>query len=62
MYNTNLRSTNKSGIKGVCFDDRDRRWIASICFNYKTIQLGGFVDIESAIDARKKAEIKYIDL
>lgn len=62
MYNTNLRSTNKSGIKGVCFDVKDKKWVASICFNYKTIQLGSFSDIELAIVARKNAELKYIDL
>lgn len=62
MYNTNLRSTNKSGIKGVHFDKERNKWFAVICNNYKTIPLGRYDNIEDAIKARKEAEFKYIDL
>lgn len=60
-YNTNLRSTNKSGFKGVCFDKSRSKWIATISNNYKTINLGRYDCIGQAILARKKAELIYID-
>ncbi len=61
MYNTNLRSTNKSGIKGVHFDKDRNKWFASITNNYKAIALGRYDNIEDALKARKKAEFKYIN-
>jgi len=55
----NLSKANKSGIKGVFWASRQKRWKASIGFQGKRIHLGYFADIEDAIVARKEAEDKY---
>ena len=57
--NTGLRSTNKSGHKGVYWDSWSRRWRAELKINYKKITLGRYTNINDAIKARKLAELKY---
>lgn len=56
---TKLPSTNTSGVLGVCWHGRHKKWNAKITVNDKRIHLGYFDDIEDAIAARKKAEEKY---
>lgn len=55
-YNRKLGSDNKSGVKGVCW--QQGKWIAGIKVNGKRIHLGYFDDIAMAekvvIDARHK--------
>ena len=58
-YDTKLRSTNKSGKTGVCFDNIRCKWMAYIGVNNKFIWLGHFSDMCDAIKARESAEIKY---
>lgn len=58
-HNRGLSKRNKSGYTGVHYDKQNHKYIATITNNYKQIKLGYFNDIESAIKARKKAEIKY---
>lgn len=55
----NKAKNNTSGTKGVHWCKRDKKWIAQIRINYKTIKLGRFNSIKEAIDARKKGEEKY---
>lgn len=56
-FNKGITKSNKSGYVGVL--KVKNKWIAQITFNYKNIHLGVFDTVEEAIDARKKAEIKY---
>ena len=57
--NQKIRNTNTSGHKGISWEKRRGSWIAKITINYKSIHLGQFDNIEDAIEARRKAEIKY---
>jgi HNH endonuclease/AP2 domain len=50
---------NKSGIRGVNWDKRERKWAAHICVHRKHIGLGTFHTIEEATLARQYAELKY---
>ena len=56
MRNQSIKSTNKSGVRGVHLSSRGNRWIAQIAVNKKTKHLGCFLTKEEAIAARKKAE------
>jgi hypothetical protein len=53
-----LASNNKSGVKGVCWDSRSRRWEAYIKLNRKMIHLGLYDTIEEATAIRKTKEIE----
>lgn len=50
--NRPLRSHNRSGTTGVCFANRERRWLVTINKKY----VGTFRTKEEAIAARKEAE------
>lgn len=54
-----IKSDNKSGVKGVSFNKKTKKWIANIKIHGKQIYLGSFNDKEMAIAARKTAEEKY---
>lgn len=55
--NTGLRSNNKSGVTGVCF--QGNKWNSYIGVNGKHIILGRFDNFDDAVKARKEAENKY---
>ena len=57
--NTARRSDNKSGVTGVGWARRDRRWVARIHIDQRNISLGYFTTKVAAIHARKVAEIIY---
>ena len=57
--NLTLKSNNVSGTPGVCLFKRTGQWTAEIKVNYQKIHIGYFETKEEAIQARKKAEIKY---
>ena len=57
--NTKLNNNNTSGHMGVHFHSRDKKWVARIKIDGKYIHLGYYSSIDEAVDARKKAEIKY---
>lgn len=57
--NQSMPCDNTSGVMGVSWYKRDRKWHARIQIKGKTKHLGYFTDIEGAVAARKEAEIKY---
>lgn len=57
--NTHLRKDNTSGVKGVVFNSKARKWTASIHVNKQSIWLGTFDSFEAAVNARKEAQKKY---
>jgi hypothetical protein len=57
--NKDIYITNKSGYKGVCWNNKENKWRAYISINKKQINLGMYVNIEDAKKARKEAEEKY---
>ena len=46
--NQKVRSTNKSGCKGVKWNNISKKWQVGICKNYKNIHLGIYEDLELA--------------
>lgn len=56
--NQRVRKNSISGVKGVNLL-KSGKWTARIKFNYKNYHLGHFEKIESAVQARLDAEVKY---
>ena len=59
--NTGLSKNNTSGYKGVIYNKRKRKWQAYIRFNYKSIHLGYFGNIQGAWLARRWGERTYFE-
>lgn len=57
--NQRLRKDNKTGMPGVFWYNRYQKYQVYIHANKKRINLGYFIDLEKAKQARKKAEQKY---
>jgi len=57
--NRGLGVDNKSGVRGVSWSASRKKWVASICVDYKSINLGRFTTLEEATTARKTGEQKY---
>lgn len=57
--NKSKHKYNTSGVTGVYWDKRLKKWFARICVNYKRIYLGYFNDKEDAIRVRLQAEAHY---
>ena len=53
------QSNNTSGLAGVCWLKRIKKWVGQIRVDGKTKHLGCFTDKESAYQAYLKAKIKY---
>lgn len=51
-----VRRNNTSGVTGVDWLTRKRRWRASICFKGVRRSLGTFENFDDAVEARKRAE------
>lgn len=51
-----LNKNNTSGIRGVSWDTRHKRWVARISFQGKSKFLGSFREKEDAAKARLDAE------
>ncbi len=58
-YNKKINSRNKTGVTGVRWDNQRLKWAVQISHNNKTMSLGRFDDFDSAVNARRNAEIKY---
>lgn len=59
QQNQKLRSTNSSGIKGVCWDKRKEAWYARIGINGSVVSLGYHPDKFSAACAAFSARNMY---
>ena len=59
LANSSRRKDNKSGYKGVLWDKRERKWIASIRVNGKLHFLGRYVNIKVAAQAYSEAANKH---
>lgn len=58
---SNNRKNNKSGYRGVCWDEYTKRYKAYIAIKNEFINLGFFKNIEEAVKVRKQAEEKYFE-
>lgn len=57
--NAAMQCNNTSGHVGVDWNKASNKWRARIKIDGKQKYLGGFTDIEDAIEARAEADIKY---
>lgn len=55
----NQMVNNTSGVTGVSYNKKAKKWTATIKKDNLTIRLGQFLDKNDAIIKRLKAEIKY---
>lgn len=56
--NRSRYSTNTSGVTGVFFDKRRRKWVANITYNNKRLHLGRYASKEDAVRARLSKEVE----
>ncbi|MCK5611537.1 HNH endonuclease [Candidatus Pacearchaeota archaeon] len=59
MRNRRIQCNNKSGYKGVSWNRREKKWLAQIKFNGKTIYLGRYFCLIKAAEAYDAAAEKY---
>ena len=59
LRNQKMRSTNKSGVNGVSWSKRDKKWHSAIMVNGKQISLHYSSDFFEAVCARFSADKKY---
>jgi hypothetical protein len=52
--NNSARADSKSGIKGVCWKKREKKWVAQININGKRKWLGNFINKEDAANTYDK--------
>ncbi len=57
--NRGINKNNTSGVKGIYWARRDKRWVARIKINYKAINLGYYLTLKEAKKARLKAEKEW---
>ena len=58
-FNSSMKSTNKSGYKGVSWDTKRKKWAVFIKLNYKSLFCGRYVNIIDEARAYDAAAIKY---
>lgn len=57
--NMSMKSNNKSGVTGVYYDKRAKRWRAQIYIKQKAVHVGIFDDFEDAVAARNEAVERF---
>ena len=57
--NCDINKNSKTGVCGVCWHKRNKKWHAQIMVNYKRIDLGRFDDFTDAVKARHDAEVAH---
>jgi hypothetical protein len=58
-HNLRIYKTNTTGVNGVGWNKKNKKYQAAISVNNKTKHLGLFIRLEDAREARKQGEIKY---
>lgn len=58
-WNQRKYSNNVSGVVGIGWSKKNKRWIARITKNNKTVYLGYFKDKDEAIRVRRQAELDF---
>ena len=59
ILNSQFRNDNTSGVKGVCWNARKRKWFARIYVDKKSMSLGYYDDLELADLVVQKARVIY---
>lgn len=59
QHNQKIHKNNTTGVHGVSYSKRDKKYEAHIRLNGKSIFLGYFFDLDKAKKARQEAETKY---
>lgn len=59
QHNHKIPKNNTSGFTGVTWSTNHRKWQAQIKVGNQSIYLGRFENFEDAVEARKKAKIRY---
>lgn len=54
--NASLRKDNTSGVKGVSWDKKNKKWMAQLRVNNRNKFLGHFPTVPEAAEARRRAE------
>ncbi|MBN5207782.1 HNH endonuclease [Serratia marcescens] len=57
--NQSMHSRNISGVNGVRWDKRSKKWVASINTRENNIHLGAFDSLEDAAEERRKADERF---
>ena len=57
--NQRMRRANSSGVMGVHFCNRDKKWVAFIGVNGRSVNKGAFRRFDDAVAARRAAEVEY---
>jgi hypothetical protein len=60
-WNQGIRTNNTSGVTGVDWIARQRKWRARIRINGKNLHLGLFDDLQDAKRARRAAELEHFE-
>lgn len=55
QHNKRRQKNNKSGLKGVSFDKKNKKWLSCICLNGRRYNLGRYQTPEQAHEAYRKA-------
>lgn len=59
VRNRSLTAANKSGVAGVYYASKEKKWCAEIGLNNQVIRLGRYSNKDDAIRVRLEAEVKY---
>ena len=59
QQNKSKQKNNVSGVTGVSWDNRCKKWVSIISVDNRNIYLGSFSVFSDAVNARKNAEVLY---
>ena len=59
QMNSVVSDRNRSGVKGVSWDNNEQRWRVRISVNGKRLSLGNYKNFDDAVQCRKSAEAFY---
>lgn len=54
IRNSGMQKNNTSGVKGVCWSKKNKRWIAKITTDGERVHLGSFTDLDEAAKVVKE--------